>query len=144
MYNEKTRQDKTRPARAGTASSLPCNSETKRECKNLDNKLELQQNYHRTTPSVSSSSSAATNSGIESFEDVSCDDNNDSCTIDYCDNRTCVHEPKCVSGGGCQDATCNKSGECLCIRRGHVPKHNSMYALFLIVRVASSRWSLTI
>ena len=39
------RKDKTRPARAGTASSLPCNSETRRECKNVDNKLELQQNY---------------------------------------------------------------------------------------------------
>ena len=44
VYNKKKRQDKTRPARVGTASSLPCNSETRRECENLDNKLELRQN----------------------------------------------------------------------------------------------------
>ena len=98
---DKTRQDKTRPARAETASSLSCNSETRRECESLDNKLELRQNYPQTTPSASSSSSGATNSGIESFEYVSCDDNNDSCTIGYCDNETCVHEPKCVSDDGC-------------------------------------------
>ena len=138
------RQDRTRPARVGTASSLPCNSETRRECKNVDNKLELRQNYPWTTPSASSSSSAATNSGIESFEHVSCDNNNDSCTIDYCDNGTCVHEPKCVSGGGCQDAMCNKNSECLYILRRVCFKTNSTHTLFLIVRVASSRWSLTI
>ena len=45
------------------------------------------------------------------FEDVKCDDN-DSCTIDYCDNGTCVYEPKCISDDGCQVASC-EGGQCI-------------------------------
>lgn len=46
------------------------------------------------------------------YNNISCDDN-DLCTIDYCENGTCFNIPKCESSDYCQIVECSLSGICI-------------------------------
>lgn len=46
------------------------------------------------------------------YKNVSCEDN-DPCTLDYCDNGTCFNEPKCQSDNYCEIAECSVNGACI-------------------------------